>query len=825
MAIQQLHTYCAMCISRCGVMVTVEDGLLKQVRADAEHPNGCICVKGSAAPEIVHAPDRLRYPMVRTRPKGELDPGWARISWDEALALAASRLLDTKARYGPEAVVFSRATPAGSATADLEGWVHRLAHAFGSPNVMTTTHICTWNRRWGSKYTYGVPTPSPDYEHTRCMLLWGYNPEASEPAAALRISRARARGAKLIVIDPRKHSLAEKADCWLRVRPGTDGALALAMIHVLLEEGLYDATFVREWTNGVLLVREDTQQLLTDQDLAPSGHPETFLVWDNRRGGPIAYRADRGYGQDGVEPSLSGSRAVTLADGRSVSCRPAFEWLRELAARYAPERSEAITWVPADDVRRTVRLFAMEQPSCYATWVGLEQHTNAMQTNRAVCLFYALTGQFDRRGSNVLFASTPTNTIMGGELLPREKAALRLGYAEHPLGPPSDPGIVQAAEVYRAILTGQPYPVKAMVLFGSDPLLAHGDPLRGKAALESLDFYVHVDMFANPSAMFADLLLPACTCWECEALRPSFGGAEDTATWVQLRPAVVPPLPESRPDLEILFDLATRLGVGQHFFDGDVEAAFNFQLAPTGVTVQQLRAHPLGMRVEAHTRYQKYAELDAQTGHPRGFLTPSRKVEIYATRFARAGYAPLPVSQEPVERPSRRPEVSQEYPLALTFFRLVQFCDQQHRNIPRLRRQVPDPFLEIHPSTAKATGIEDGAWVVLETAMGRVRLKAKFRDSLHPQVVTTQYGWWQGCQELDRPGYDPFGPDGANVNLLIPNEAIDPISGSVPHRSQRCRVRKEEVPATSALELRRGDIIDHHRHPGATATNNDLCKN
>jgi len=153
------------------------------------------------------------------------------------------------------------------------------------------------------------------------------------------------------------------------------------------------------------------------------------------------------------------------------------------------------------------------------------------------------------------------------------------------------------------------------------------------------------------------------------------------------------------------------------------------------------------------------------------------------------------MSQEPAERPSSCPEVAQEYPLALTFFRLVQFCDQQHRNIPRLRRQVPDPFLEIHPSTAKAAGIEDGEWVVLETAMGRVRLKAKFKDALHPHVVATQYGWWQGCQELDRPSYDPFRPDGANVNLLIANEAIDPISASVPHRSQMCRVRKEGVAA------------------------------
>jgi len=800
MAIQQLHTYCSMCASRCGVVATIEDGIFTKVQADPEHPNGCICVKGSAAPEIVYSPDRLRAPMRRTRPKGERDPGWIRISWDEAMELVASRLLDIKARYGPEAVVFSRATPAGSAIADVQGWIQRLANAFGSPNYMTTTHICNWHSLWGAKHTYGVPTPSADYDHTRCILLWGVNPHVSSPAAAICISRARARSAKLIVIDPRQHSLAHKADCWLRVRPGSDGALALGMIHVLLDEGLYDEPFVREWTNGAFLVREDTQRLLTEYDLASSGHADTFLVWDSRGGGPVGYRAGRGYSQDGVAPALAGTYGVTLADGHAVTCRPAFELLRELAARYAPERSEEITWVSAGEVRRAVRLFAQEQPSCYYSWVGLEQHTNAMQTNRAVALFYILTGQFDRRGSNVLFASTPTHAITGEELLPKEQAARRLGYPERPLGPPGDPGLVQSSEVYRAILAGQPYPVKALVTFGGDTLVGTADPLQGKAALAALDFYVHVDMFANPSAALADVLLPASTCWECEAVRPSFTTSEDTATWAQLRGAVVQPQHESRPDLEIIFDLAKRLGLGKHFFDGDIAAAFNAQLAPAGLTVQQLRAHPVGMRVEAQTHYEKYARIDPQTGQPQGFRTPSRKLEIYSTRFARAGYPPLPEYREPAQSPYSRPDLAQEYPLVLTFFRLVQFVDEQHRNIPRLRRQVREPFVEIHPTTAAPLSIEDGEWVVLETAMGRVRLKAKLNPSLHPRVVATQYGWWQGCQELGLPGYDPFGPEGANANLLIPSDVIDPISGSVPHRSQMCRVRKEGVAVEKAEE-------------------------
>src|SRR5262249_9520026 len=155
-------------------------------------------------------------------------------------------------------------------------------------------------------------------------------------------------------------------------------------------------------------------------------------------------------------------------------------------------------------------------------------------------------------------------------------------------------------------------------------------------------------------------------------------------------------------------------------------------------------------------RYQKYAELDPQTGQSQGFSTPTRKLEIYSTTFAKAGYDPLPTPQEPAESPASGPDATQEYPLMLTFFRVVQFCDEQHRNIPRLRRSVPDPFQESHPLTATGAGVAEGEGVVVETATGKVKLKAKLRDSLHPHVVATPYGWWQGCKELGRPGYDPF---------------------------------------------------------------------
>lgn len=787
MAVETIHTYCAMCTSRCGVIATVENGVFAKVTADPDHPNGCICMKGAAAPEMVYSPDRLRTPLRRTRPKGDPDPGWEAISWDEALRTVADRLTEIKTDSGAEAVVFGCATTAGAATEDMRPWLERLTGLFGSPNYLAPGHVCTWNRTFGSKFTFGATTPRIDLDRTETILLWGVNPQVTEPAQAKRISRAMKRGAKLIVIDPREHALAKKADCWLRVRPGSDGALALAMIHVLFDENLYDAAFLRDWTNGPLLVRDDTGALLTGADVDSDGSADDYFVGQDGAAIPWDGHTDTA----GTETAVFGQFDVTLADGTTVSCRTAAQALRDLAAEYDPALSADITWVAAEDVRRAARMFATALPSGYESWTGTEMHSDAMQMNRAIHCFYAMTGQYDAPGSNVEFAAPAVRPVGAAEFLPAAQAEKRLGLTEHPLGPPRDPGLVQHSRVYRAILDGHPYRVRALVLFGSNILIGHVDPDRGRAALEALEFYVHVDMFGNPGAAYADILLPAATTWESPTARAGFRGDAETAGWGQYKAAALPPQHESRPDLDIIFDLAQRLGFGAEFFDGDQDAAWDHHLSPAGLDMNALRAQPAGLRVDATTRYRKYMETDPTTGTPRGFATPTGRMELYATPFPAAGYDPLPRYAEPVDSPMRD---RADYPLVLTSFRIMPFIGPQNRNIPRLRARQPDPFMEIHPDTAQAAGIGDGDWAIVENPAGRARLKAKYTPSIHPRVISAPYGWWQDCAELDLPGHDPFGPDGANLNRLVPDADIDPISASVPHRSRMCRVR----PAASA---------------------------
>jgi anaerobic selenocysteine-containing dehydrogenase len=727
--------------------------------------------------------------MRRTRPKGNTDPGWERISWDEALDLAARELLALRDRYGAESVVFGRPAPGGSPANEYVGWLMRLANLFGSPNIMATTHICNWHKDTGSAYTYGHGISAPDFERTKLIVIWGHNPEVSWPAHAKRITEARRRGVKLLVIDPRQTNLARKADLWLRVRPGTDGALALAFLHVFFEEQLFDSEFAREWTNGPFLVRMDTEELLTGEML---GRGKGYAVWDRALNRPhLLDPTSDTPRRAGIEAELFGEYQVELPGGSLVPCKPTLQLLRELAAAHSPEQAAETTWIPAEQIRSAACLFGGIKPACYYTYVGLEEHTNAMQTNRAISILYGLTGKLDKRGGNVNFPRVPTNPITGRDYLSKEKAALRLGYAERPLGPAGTTGNVQAYEVYKAILTGKPYPVKGFVFFGGNPLLSNADSRKGRDALQRLEFYMHVDMFSNTGAeLAADLLLPASTCWESEGIKTTFEMGESTCTHVQFRQAVTPPLHESRPDMTIIFQLACRMGFGKEFWNGDTNAAFNHQLGPSGLTLEALRRQPTGITVPIPIREQKYTELDPKTGQLRGFNTPTRRLEIFSYTFRKHGYDPLPVYLEPAVGPVTRSDLTGRFPLVLTCSKLIQFCHTQHRQIPMLRKQVRDPFVEIHPETAARLEIADDEWVEIESLLGSVRLKTKVTNGIDPRVVSTQHGWWEPCEELGLPGYDPFGPGGANINMTIGTETIDLISGSVPHRSYLCAVRK-----------------------------------
>ncbi|MEE9255966.1 MAG: molybdopterin-dependent oxidoreductase, partial [bacterium] len=373
---------CFFCHGGCGILVHVENGRAVRVEGDPDHPNnrGELCVKGRAGLEVLYHPDRLLHPLKRAGARGE--GKWERIGWDEAIETCASELAAIIDRHGPLAI-----TGGDGTKADEVAWIVDLFLLnLGSTNRTGPGRAqCMMPRRSASNATLGNYY-SPDYEGgPACLLLWGDQPEITHHNSILgwkALAHVK-RGGRTIVIDPRRTALARKADAWLRVRPGTDAALAMSMIHVIIEEELYDREFIDNWTNAPYLVDTGTNELLRTS----SGK---YIVWDRKT--QLALPTDA----PAADPARYGEFTVG-----GKACKPAWQLLKERCERYAPERAAAITWVPAAEIARAARLYATSKPAALAWGVGIDMCVSAHQNARACMILECITGNIDIPGGNM----------------------------------------------------------------------------------------------------------------------------------------------------------------------------------------------------------------------------------------------------------------------------------------------------------------------------------------------------------------------------------------------------------------------------------------
>ncbi|WP_280514999.1 molybdopterin-dependent oxidoreductase [Azorhizobium oxalatiphilum] len=809
--------FCALCKSRCGAIMVTRDGRLIGQEPDPSHPTGqALCVKGKAAPELVYNTQRLLHPVRRTRPRGDPDPGWERISWDEALEHSAREMARIRDQHGAEAVAFGWTTPSGTPIADDLRWIERLANAFGTPNVANGTEICNWHKDFAHAFTFGRGIASPDFEHTGCVVLWGHNPSATWLDHATATTAAKARGAKLIVVDPRQVGFAGRADQWLRVRPGADGALALGIAGEMLRNGWFDSDFVRDRTNASLLVRSDTGRFLRANELAslPSEAEDGDLVAvDGQTGQLLTYSPSRRTFAPGCSPEIYADLEVMIAGGAGVRCQSVLTLYRALCEDYPPERVEQLAWIPSAQIRETAKLIFASRPVCYYAWSGVGQHTNATQTDRAIAILMALTGSFDAPGGNVEFSKPAARDVSGQDLISAEQRSKCIGFSRSAVGP-AKRGWIGSDLLYDAILDGKPYPIRGLVGFGRNFLVNHADAQRGAAALQKLEFYLHTDVVLTPTAAYADIVLPINTPWEREALRVSFEGNQRAHNHVQLRQAAIRSEGESRSDAFVVFELAKRLGLGDVFWDGEIEEGLKAILAPLGIDPQQLREQPSGVTLDGAPMYGRYKRD--------GFKTPTGLIEIFSEALLEAGQSPLPDFVEPALSPHR--PGGEAFPLVLTSAKVVQYCHGQHRHVPSLRRRVPDPEVTLHPDAAGERGISEGEWVEIRTDRGSARMRAKLDASLDPRVVSAQYGWWQANDVLGLPSFGALDPLGPNYNRLISDRHADPVSGATGLRSSICEIvplKSEPSLAWSgwrpfemtAGEMEAEDILSLHLRP------------
>jgi thiosulfate reductase/polysulfide reductase chain A len=702
-----IRTVCQGCHSECGVLVNVEDNRVTAVKGDPNHPvsKGHVCVKGKTYGELISHPDRLRFPLKRgaTKASGQ----WQRISWDQALDEIAAKLTAIREKHGPCSI----GTFHGTAPRQGMFLARLMGKALRTPNVLNTDlHICYAPSMVAEFATVGasiLQEQGPDYLNSKCILIFGGNPPVSHPGRGRDLLEAVAkRGTKLIVVDPRRTDLAKRADMWLQIRPGTDQALILAMLHTVISEQLYDREFVENYCNG-------------------------------------------------------------------------FAELSAHIKQYTPEWAAQITWLSADQIRQAARLYATTKPAIAHRRVALDQSMNSTQSARAVLALVALTGNLDVPGGNLLPTPVPGFITTGGVMAhckpDDELAKQRLGATEYPLisGPDGLFLVVHAAIANRAMLEGEPYPLKALLLAGGNPVVNKQNTRHTWNAYKALDLLVVSDFFMTPTAELADYVLPATTWLERDECCD-----EPYLNCAAARQKAVEPPPECRDDVQIGIDLLQRLPWADH----------DAMPWKTSGEFHEFRVRGMNMTFEQFKDIGYVAPTPVPRKYQQGKLrTPSGMVELRSSIFEKHGYNPLPDYVEPLHGPLSTPELMESYPhILVTGGRTIEYYLSAERQLDAIRKLMPDPLFEMHPETAAKAGVKDGDWVWVETPQikgERVKLRVKTTTDFDPRVVHAQHGWW--FPERPAPERGCFD---SNISLVLTDEPPrEPICGSLPLRGTICR--------------------------------------
>ncbi|MGY1997091.1 molybdopterin oxidoreductase family protein [Streptomyces rochei] len=700
-------THCPYCALQCGMNLTPVEGGTVEVSERVDFPvnRGALCGKGRTAPAVLAPGARLTSPLVRSE-EGVLVPA----GWDEALDRIAGNLARTRARFGADALgVFGGG-----------GLTNEKAYALGKfARVVLGTSQIDYNGRFcmssaaaaGTKafgLDRGLPFPLEDIPRTGCVILVGSNPAETMPPSLRYFTELRENGGTLIVVDPRRTRTAEQADLHLAPRPGTDLALALGMLHLIVAEGRVDEEYVEERTSG----------------------------WEDARAAAMAH------------------------------------W---------PEYVERITGVSVPELREAVRLFCAPRAAMVLTARGPEQQAKGTDTVGAwinLCLatgragrplsgYGCLTGQGNGQGGRE--HGQKADQLPGYRKL-TDPAARRHVAGVWGVDPDSLPGPGRSAyELLDALGTD----IRSLLVMGSNPVVSAPRAAHVEERLRSLDFLAVCDVVLSETAALADVVLPV-TQW-----------AEETGTTTNLegrvllrRRAITPP-EGVRSDLEVLHELAGRLGVEK-----------GFPTRPEEVFDELRRASAGGPADYSGIDYRRLAEEngvfwpcpapagadDGRTGRAAGPHpgTPRLFLDRFATDDGRARFAPV------AHRPSAE-EPDDAYPVLLTTGRVVAQYQSgaQTRRVEELDAAAPGPFVELHPRLAARLGAAEGDPVAVVSRRGRAVAPARITPGIRPDTVFMPFHW----------------PGEGRANTLT-NPALDPTSRMPEFKV--CAVRVEAVEAVEA---------------------------
>jgi thiosulfate reductase/polysulfide reductase chain A len=726
---------CAFCAGNCGVLVEVKDGKVTRITGNKDHALtlGNVCERVGYGSRWLYHPDQLMRPLKRAGERGE--GKWEEVDWEQALDDIAGKLGDIREKYGPESLVVTEGTYRSGMF-----WMRtRFLNLFGNPqNVAHAGVICFLNcYAINMAMLGGCCSLAANIGRSNCTVVWGQNPYSSFPRTMASIKRRKGdENYRIIVIDPRQTQTTDIADIWLQPRPGTDTALALGWLNVIINEELYDKEFVEKWTYG-------------------------------------------------------------------------FEQLKERVQEYTPEKVAEICRVDKEKIIAAARMYATSKPACMVRGVAVDQiGRNASRVEQCRVILRAITGNLDVRGGDLIPDIGPEvdGNLFRREVvlelddkLPVENRPKQIGSDRFKVmswqayeltsapyqkltGQPEPVGHRLAASpplTWRAILTEDPYPVKAMITWGSNPLMWAANTKLVYEAMKSKNLELHVvmDFWKTPTAELADYILPVSSWME----RPLCSTFEDLTDVVFGGERSVQPLGERKDDYSIWRELGIRLGQEEYWPWEKIEDAIQYQLEPLGMTYEEFTDDGY---IRGGREYKKYEK--------NGFPTATGKVELYSTVFEKLGYDPLPYYEEPPESPVSTPEVAKEYPLILnTGGRFMPMFHSEHRQLGiGMRERHPDPLTDIHPETAKDLGISEGDWVYIETRRGRIKQKAHLNPGILPDVVNVEASWWFPEMDGAEPSLHGLWESNANVLTLDDPESCDPLTGGWCNRALLCKLYK-----------------------------------
>jgi len=661
------------CYSTCGMRVRVENGKLQAIEALPENlaTSEGVCLKGLSYIERVYSKDRLLHPMQRTT-----GGGFERISWEAALDRIAEELTTARERFGPRSVFFYSA----SGTKGLmNGVANEFWKLFGG-HTTTYGDLCWPAGLEATRLTFGDNRHNApwDLANARLIIFWGKNPAETNIHQMRFVEEAVDRGARVVVIDPRRTQSAEGAELLVQIRPGTDGALALGLAHLLIAAGATDGEFLRRHVLG-------------------------------------------------------------------------FEDFAEMVLAYPPERVAEITDVPEEIIRELAAMIGSVEPMTICAGFGMQRYTNSSQTMRALIALAVLTGNIGKPGAGWVYANLQSHIF----------DPLKDPLALYP--PDDDDGVfrvsVSTARLGPEMLDQRDPSLRVAWVERGNPVTKNPETGSVLEAFRALRFRVVVDQFMTDTAREADIVLPAKTMFEQTDVINAYWHP-----YIQIKAKLIEPPGEVRPESEIYWDLAHRLGlpeeqISEHLAapsDEGVEAwlARRLQRFPD-LTLERLRNGPM-----LPPDYQEIAWSDLR------FPTPSGLIELRSEEARqRWGADPLPRFRQPDERPSGG--AGANHPLQLLTPNTKNRIHSQFGNLPSIRKLDPETFVEMSPADAAARGIADRDRVRVFNDRGSVELEVHFDHSLRPGCIAISNGWWL-CE-------------GGGVNLLSAGRETDMGHGAAFH--------------------------------------------